>query len=129
MLHAANCVWLVPVVAPHPQCTYQSDCQGIVCITSYGYIEKATLSLDSLCADPLPVEFTAVRDDGDVEFQREFTESTRFDYGFVTMQRSDTQLNFSVSHTGYVIVSSLYPSHPTSMYTHTCVYLVYTRTL
>ena len=127
MLHTDNCVWLVPVVAPHPLCTYQPDCQSIVCITFYGDVKKVTLSLDSLCADPLSVEFTEVKDDGS-SFRQTFTESTRFDYGFVTMQRSATQLNFSVSHTGYVIVS-LSPSHPTSIYTCTCVYLVYTCTL
>ena len=98
LLHTEQCVWLVPVVAPYPQCAYQlSDCQGIVCTTFSGFVEKVTLSLDNLCADPLSVELTAVTSDG-IWFQETFTtESTSFAYGFFTMQRSDTQLNFSVS--------------------------------
>ena len=118
LLNTEQCVWLVPVVGPYPQCTYQlSDCQGIVCTTVYGYVEKVTLSLDNLCADPLSVELTAVTSDG-VWFQKTFTESTtQFDYGFFTMQRSDTQLNFSVS---ILAVSTIILY--IHMYTHVCIW-------
>ena len=92
-----NCVWLVPVVAPYPQCAYQlSDCQSIVCIAYYSYIEKVTLSLDSLCADPLSVEFVAMAGN-DTVFEGNFTESSQFDYGYFMMERNATQLNVSVS--------------------------------
>ena len=115
LLNTENCVWLVPVVGPYPQCTYQqSDCQGIVCTTFYGYVEKVTLSLDNLCADPLSVELTAETSD-DVWFQKTFTESTtQFDYGFFTMQRSATQLNFSVSTLAVL---------PIQLYTDTYMYI------
>ena len=117
LLNTENCVWLVPVVGPYPQCTYQqSDCQGIVCTTVFGYVEKVTLSLDNLCADPLSVELTAETSD-DVWFRQTFTESTtQFDYGFFTMQRSATQLNFSVST---LAVSTIY----IHTHVHTCMYM------
>ena len=123
-LHTEHCVWLVPVIAPYPQCTYQqSDCQSIVCTTYYGYIEKVTLSLDNICADPLSVELTAETCEGNSWFQETFTtDSSQFDYGFLTMQRSDTQLNFSVSTLAVEFTKHVQLNiYEHTMYVYTCM--------
>ena len=93
-----DCLSWIPIVEQYPHCGYLTDCSGLTCLTNYGYIHTATVSVEK-CVDPVRAELT-LESGGDVLFQRNFTESEDVDEGYrvlVDMQRNNTHLQFSVS--------------------------------
>lgn len=67
-------------------------------------METASIFIDTLCADPIPVQLTFKDQDGVVTYQGDFTESRNFQptnemyTGYVFISRNDTELSLSVSH-------------------------------
>ena len=64
------------------------------------------------CADPVIAQLTLESERG-IEFEGNITESTTFGFGWVTMERNDTHLSFSVSES-VVPVALRLPSMKTS---------------
>ena len=101
---AEGCLWWLPAVENLTKCSYLLDCQGVQCENYYSAVETASIFIDTLCADPIPVQLKLEDQDGVVTYQGDFTESRDFQptngmyTGYVFISRNDTELSLSVSH-------------------------------